>query len=331
MQDFIGQFIFIAELRKKYGQDWEDLGELYLEGRCKSTIMQYNGAYKKWKRFLEDQGRRYWTTEEVLVCKYLKELEARGLGEGVVNQYFAMMTLMEELKGASAVSKNPVISQVRKAIIKRMNMKKNRRVRLTMTRKHMRILVKRLYYKKDVSLTERRILTMVGCMFYCLKRFSDVSRWKVENIRELPDGSFEIVQVSSKTDQEGRGVLIRIPSGKKGKVGPAELLRTYLRSMGNSESGFVFCAMRASKKGLVPMWSKAVGYDTVRRQMKEMCRDNGLPELDVHSARIGGATESARMGASRQQIKIVGNWRSAAVDGYIRPDEPMRGILDLLL
>ena len=63
----IGQLIFIAELRKKYGQEWEDLGELYLEGRCKSTIGQYKGAYKKWKRFLEDQGRKYWTTEEVFV------------------------------------------------------------------------------------------------------------------------------------------------------------------------------------------------------------------------------------------------------------------------
>ena len=87
-----------------------------------------------------------------------------------------------------------MVGQVKKAVIKRMNRKKIRKVRVTMTKSHMKLLVRKLCHDRDVSLKERRTLTMVGCMFYCLKRFNDVSNWRVENIQKFSDGSLEILQ-----------------------------------------------------------------------------------------------------------------------------------------
>ena len=37
--------------------------------------------------------------------------------------------------------------------------------------------------------------------------------------------------------------------------------------MGRPRKGFLFGSIRASKLGSVPIWSKPVGYDTVRKQV----------------------------------------------------------------
>ena len=92
------------------------------------------------------------------------------------------------------------------------------------------------------------------------------------------------------------------------------------------ERGFMFCACR----GVKVLWVKAIGYDTVRKQFKAKCELLGLGRLDIHSCRIGGASESSRMGARREVIKTVGNWKSSAVDVYIRPEEPMAEVIGLL-
>ena len=76
--------------------------------------------------------------------------------------------------------------------------------------------------------------------------------------------------------------------------------------------------------------SKPIGYDTVRKQFKLTCEELGLSDLDIHSCRIGGASEASRLGAPREVVKRTGGWKSAAVDGYIRPEGPMRMVVDLL-
>ena len=84
-------------------------------------------------------------------------------------------------------------------------------------------------YKEDVSLSDARLLTLVACMFFCIKRFDDVILWKWENIRETSNGGYIIIQPSSKTDQLAKGVEIKIPSSKAGRIGPAEVLRWYFK------------------------------------------------------------------------------------------------------
>ena len=43
-----------------------------------------------------------------------------------------------------------------------------------------------------------------------------------------------------------------------------------------------------------------------------------------HSLRAGAATASAKAGVPEQHIKLHGNWRSDAVQAYIRPDAAER-------
>ena len=92
----------------------------------------------------------------------------------------------------------------------------------------------------------------------------------------------------------------------------------------------MFGSFKSVRGELLVSTSVAIGYDTIRKQFKSMCVDLGLPELDIHSCRIGGASEASRLGAPREVVKKAGGWRSAAVDGYIRPERPMQIVVDLL-
>ena len=51
----------------------------------------------------------------------------------------------------------------------------------------------------------------------------------------------------------------------------------------------------------------------------------------MHSARIGGALESSRRGAKRENVKRVGGWKSYVVDQYIRPERPWQEVVDVFL
>ena len=120
------------------GQESREIVQIFLEGRSVATMRQYGGAYRKWLRFLKEKGRRTGLVTEELVCSYLIRLEKRGEGEGAVNQFLAMLSFLSELQGKEACTKSQIVCQVKKAIIKRMNNKKKRKMRLSMKKKEMK-------------------------------------------------------------------------------------------------------------------------------------------------------------------------------------------------
>ena len=119
------------------------------------------------------------------------------------------------------------------------------------------------------------------------------------------DGSIKIFQDKSKTDQEGMGVVHTIPKGKNGKLGPVDIIQWFLNVWDVPEQGYVFCKLKhdVRLKEVVPDWRSPVGYDMFRKQFKIFSEELGLPSLDIHSCRIGGASESSRLGARREVVK----------------------------
>ena len=175
----------------------------------------------------------------------------------------AMIAMLAGLNGKQEVLQSSVVKQVKKAVIKRLNGRKTRKLRVTMKRSHMKCLVRNIYRNRGCSFEDQRLLAVVACMFYGIKRFDDIINWKVEDLRDEEDGSLSIIQRRSKTDQLERGTVVTFPRAGSGKVGPAEILRRFLGLMGKPVTGYIFCAMRGSKKVSVPTWLKPVGYDTV--------------------------------------------------------------------
>ena len=61
--------------------------------------------------------------------------------------------------------------------------------------------------------------------------------------------------------------------------------------------------------------------DTPRGRLRHWLRRSGMKDtraFGFHSLRAGAATQSAREGVSEQHIKLHGNWKSNAVQAYIR-------------
>ena len=256
------------------------------------------------------------------------ELEKQKAGEAAVHQYLAMLGMLQELEGVRVCTRSEVVIQVKKSVIKRMNLFRRRKIRNPLKKVHFLRLVKKMF-KMNSSLIDKRLLAAVGVMFCCIKRFSDIKEWRWEYMTE-DDGGFKVVQPRSKTDQLGHGLEIYIPRGRVGTIGPFEILDWLRKGVGRPEKGFVFCSLRRNKYGHSARLEFSAGYDVLRKQFKAKLREIGLPEFCIHACRIGGATELSRLGVSRDIIKQGGNWKSEAVDLYIRPERPMTKIVNKL-
>ncbi|XP_077779107.1 uncharacterized protein LOC144326415 [Podarcis muralis] len=119
-----------------------------------------------------------------------------------------------------------------------------------------------------------------------------------------------LVQVrSSKTDQQGRGALLRLPAVQGPGPCPVRDTRRFLY-------------LRPGSPG--PLLIHADGSPLARHQFTRVMRRAlaacGLPagEFAAHSFRIGAATTAAHLGLSAERIKDLGRWKSNAFRAYVR-------------
>lgn len=119
-----------------------------------------------------------------------------------------------------------------------------------------------------------------------------------------------IVQVrSSKTNQLGRGALLRLPAAQGSGPCPVRDTRRFLY-------------LRPSSPG--PLLSHADGSLLARHQFTRVMRRAlaacGLPaaEFAAQSFRIGAATTAVHLGLSMERIKDLGRWKSNAYRAYVR-------------
>ena len=246
------------------GRTAKRLLSLYLEGRSVATMKQYGGAYRKWIRFLKERESLTCVATEELVCCHLMRMEKKGEGEGAVNQFLAMIEFLSELQGHESCTKSQIVGQVRKAVVKRMNCKKKRKLRLSMKRRDMKKFLRALF-RDDQYLQNKRLLVIVGLMFFLIKRFSDTREWRWELLESLENEDVRVLQPKSKTDQEGVGVEWHIPEGRQGVVGPAELIGWFWECVGRPQSGLMFGSYKSVRGELVVSGSVAIGYDTIRK------------------------------------------------------------------
>ena len=106
---------------------------------------------------------------------------------------------------------------------------------------------------------------------------------------------------------QGKPVSIIIPA-QPGDICPVQALQSYLLERGH-QSGPLFC-----DKNFHP-----ISYNTFNawfRQLVVLCNIQG--QLNLHSMRIGAATNAAMRGVSSSKIKLMGRWKSSAYLSYIR-------------
>ena len=317
-------YLFFTVLADRLDSDKEVSKEIikyYMEGRAINTLKQYANAYKGLAKFLNEKQKTLKELDITLMCQYLIMLETNSnKGEGSVKQTLAVVSLLNEAQGLVSVSQDPVVLQVKKSVIKKMNLKKKKRMRLTLTLNEIKILKDNMYTVGSAS-KDRRLLALVCLMFYGLKRFDDVFDLKLENI-SFDSEKMKYCIVKSKTEQDCSGKEFSLPRSSK-KDGPVEIISWYLDQLDVPQTGYLFPKLKAdrsNREGVSPIWNCSMSYNQGRQQFKDKCRELSLSQFDLHSFRIGGASEGARLGVDRNIIKKAGNWKSSAVDLYIRPE-----------
>ena len=108
----------MKHLTRRYGREIEseELLDLFMEGRSKSTMRQYSNSFKRWSMFMKENDLLSRKWDAMLVCKYMKELERNRAGVGAVNQFCAMFGILMDVQGKESCLKDLFGIQVRKAI-----------------------------------------------------------------------------------------------------------------------------------------------------------------------------------------------------------------------
>ena len=162
--------------------------------------------------------------------------------------------------------------------------------------------------------------------FFGMLRRSELAGLRLQDVREVPGGGVELLVRRSKTDQKGAGALVALSAESGSGVRIQALLAWHMRVAATSgaRAGQPLFTRRA-EWGLQPA-GMAKGEFTMRMRLllTEAMRQigPGVRDLSVytaHSLRRGGATAAAEGGATLEDIKAHGRWKSDAVRRYVQP------------
>ena len=311
------------ERKELTGVDAEQLTEFVVQSRAEATMKQYSVALKRVWFYGQKTERTVFRWGEGEVCAFLMDLSALGGSENLMKQSLAVIAMVFEAMGRPSPTKSLLVGQVKKASVKRRVVKKIK-PRAVMKLQDLVIMVENLYKGPStrVKAVDRRCLVMQLFLFLGMKRFSDIRLVKVKDVVFKRNGSVEVSVGKTKTDQAGRGSKFVMVGSKKRRVFAADILRWYIESLSLGSEDFVFPSLRGDSYGGVKARGEAVAYGEALADLRKVCKRLGLPQLTLHSARIGAATEGAKAGVSREFLKACGGWSSGAVDGYVRLQEP---------
>ena len=134
---------------------------------------------------------------------------------------------------------------------------------------------------------------------------------------DLVDKGLKLTLRHSKTDQEGEGLLIAVPSGKTLK--PVERLKSWLAVRG-SRAGPLFLQIDPQGR----LTDKPMSDRSIARLIQKYARRVGLDPATVagHSLRAGFLTEASRTGATIAKMQEVSRHKKVEVLlGYVRSAE----------
>jgi hypothetical protein len=303
--------------------------ELYLKGREPTTMKTYETQYKHIAKYARSEAKSVFMAQEDQVIDYIMFCSSQGVSEGLLAQRMAVINMICEVGRVPSPTQAPVVAKVRLAAIKGANLNRRKTERSPMTVELLTKIIKNCFKEAGkVQPERRRFLLMQMFCFLGVRRFGDINQVRIRDVSVKADGTVAVWVASSKTDKRKQGFEFTITKETVGGITAAQAVGWYTESLGDApDDGFFFPIFQAGQ----PQWTKAVTYRKARDQLiKERQRMN-LGNVTWHSGRIGAATEAAKKGVPRNVIQKSGNWKSDAVDIYMRVAEPGALVGDALL
>lgn len=276
--------------------------------RSPATRRAYEADWRQFENWCAGQGRTALPADPETVALYFVEASAR-LKPASLNRKAAAITHVHRKAGHESPSQSQLVRTVLAGI--------RRKLGTTQTRKapalaeHLKamlaLLPDSLRGKRD------RALLLVG--FAGAFRRSELVSVDVEDLELTTEGVI-ITLRRSKTDQEGRGASVAIPSGSSSRTCPVRALRSWLGAA-DIVTGPAFRPVdRFGRVGERRLCDRSVAL-----VVKRLAEAAGLdPTLYAgHSLRAGFATQAAINGVANRVIMRQTRHRShAVVERYVR-------------
>jgi len=159
--------------------------------------------------------------------------------------------------------------------------------------------------------------TTARSMHHATLRRSELAALTVADLERQPDG-LRVRVVRSKTDQEGRGVVIAVPDGRR--LNPVAHLEAWLARAGVSE-GPVFRSLVNGRIGAA-LTDQSVSLIVKRRTA---AAGYTAAAFAAHSLRAGFLTSAAAAGASIWKMREVSRHKSVQVlSDYVRNSDLLK-------
>jgi integrase len=175
--------------------------------------------------------------------------------------------------------------------------------------------LKRIVTALDDDLADLRDRSLLLLGFAGGFRRSELAALSVEDITFVEEGIVVLIK-KSKTDQEGAGREVAIPTGSSRSTDPVAALQAYLEAS-EIESGPLYRSIdRHGNLSIKPLTGHSVGL-IVKRSAELVGMDGDL--FSGHSLRSGLVTAAAEAGVSETTIMdTTGHKSSAMVRKYVR-------------
>jgi integrase len=279
------------------------------EARSKRTVKRYRDAWAIFTAWCDDHGLKPLPAEPATVCAFMAARADAGRRVLTIELELTAISEAHKAKGLPSPRSHPVVVATRKGIRRRLGMAPHQKGALSVPqlRSMLVALPDRLGGTRD------RALLLLG--FAGAFRRSELAGLDVEDLAFCSDG-LKVLLRRSKTDQEGVGRTVGIPSSTDPAMCPVRAVRGWLDAAGITTGPVFREVSRYGQVGEARLANRVVGT-VVKRAAAAVGLD--ASKLAGHSLRAGYATSAAQAGkpifAIQQQ---TGHKSVAMVSRYVR-------------
>lgn len=290
--------------------------------RSPATKKAYTSDWKSFTRFALEADAKPLPAPPGLVALYLTHLADTGHKVSTIERHLSAITQIHKSNGHPSPRLEGALQEVRKGIRRRLgtNQVQKDPVFLDTLREMLKAQPEGLR-----GLRNRAILTLGFSMG---SRRSELVALDVDDLKFVKEG-LVVTLKRSKTDQEGRGRQVPIPSARDKDLDAVRAVKTWLEESG-IEDGPLFRGMRGGPVGAhlndqERIRSGRLNARSIALIIKEAiqaCKCGNPKNYAGHSLRAGLVTEAARAGKSMIGIKRqTGHKSDRMVEKYIREAE----------
>ncbi|WP_343463658.1 tyrosine-type recombinase/integrase [Pantoea sp.] len=268
---------------------------------------------------------------------YLFHLQALGRSTSTISVHAALIAMLHRNAGLIPPTVSPEVIRARKKI-NRTAVVSGERIGQAVPFCYHDLTKLDALWKHSPRLQQLRDLAFIHIAYGTLLRMSELSRLRVCDVTQAPDGRLILDVGWTKTILQSGGLVKALSSRA------SERLREWMSAAGliNEPDAVIFCPVHRSNTvtaiAAEPMSAPCLEdiWRRARRAVGETFRlktnKGRYATWSGHSARVGAAQDMARKGISIAQIMQEGTWtQTQTVMRYIRKVEAHRGAMVRIL